>query len=425
MIKSYRKISHFLTILSVSFSLTGCFFGPSIPTIAEQTEKVEKLVTEGGYTPSRSYQIEALTETWLHDGHGVEITILAPKLPGIYPMIIYLPGLGESASAGNLWRETWAKAGYTVFSLQPVEISTALKELTSMHGKPDDEKSDDEEDDKSKPSMALRTSELHYLGHEYFSQVSLNKRIDHLLWAYEQLKLRSKAGDALFKTADLSSVIIVGYDIGAQTTEDIIGEKFDIALPQTPHFKPMAAILLSPSVDMSQGNLTNRYKNISIPFLVVTGSEDDDPYAISSPFVRTAIWEYAPPDNKYLLQLIKGNHQLLAGSNLAHQQEVSPNHKSGEKPDFGDKIQRFGIGYSYRGGGRKGSGSSGGSSGSMGRSSRDGRQHYELDFKHIAAVFSVSTAFLDTVCKTDKFAQAWIAGKANLWLKKSAELKIK
>jgi hypothetical protein len=37
--------------------------------------------------------------------------------------------------------------------------------------------------------------------------------------------------------------------------------------------------------------------------LIVTGSEDDDSYGISSPYVRTAIWEYAPPGNNFLLQL--------------------------------------------------------------------------------------------------------------------------
>jgi hypothetical protein len=430
MIRSYRTIASFLAFFALPFFLTGCFFGPSIPTAAEQAEKVNQLITNGGYSASHSYQIDLLKETWQHDGQGIEISMLAPKNPGIYPLIIYLPGLGESASAGNLWREIWAKSGYTVFTVQPVEISLALKELTPMLGKPDDdEKSDDEEKstdgDKSRPSKAVRNSELYYMGHEYFSQASLKKRIDHLLWAHAQFKSRANTGSVLFKMADLSRVIIAGYDIGAQTAEEMIGEKFDIALPEAQNFKPMAAILLSPSVDMAQGNLTSRYKNISIPLLGVTGTEDDDPYGISSPFVRTAIWEYSPPGNKYLLQLNKGSHQLLAGSNLAHRQEASSDLESSEKTGSDNSIQRFDIGNSYRGGGRKGGGSPGGYSGGMGRSAHGGRQHYEQDFKHIAAVFSISTAFLDTVCKTDKFAQAWISDKANLWLKKSGELKIK
>jgi len=128
----------------------------------------------------------------------------------------------------------------------------------------------------------------------------------------------------LFAAADSSRMVIAGYDIGAQTTAAMIGEKFATDLPQAPDFKPLAAILLSPSVDMALGELTTRYKDISIPLLVVAGTEDDDPYAITTPYVRTAIWEYAPPGNKYLLLLNKGGHQLLAGSNLSHRQEPSP-----------------------------------------------------------------------------------------------------
>jgi len=40
---------------------------------------------------------------------------------------------------------------------------------------------------------------------------------------------------------------------------------------------------------MAPGELTTCYKNISIPLLVVAGSEDDDPYAITTPCMRMAI----------------------------------------------------------------------------------------------------------------------------------------
>jgi len=66
-----------------------------------------------------------------------------------------------------------------------------------------------------------------------------------------------------------------------------------------------------------------------------------------------------------------------------------------------------------------------GASGSMDRLLHGSRQNNEQDFKHIAAVFSISTAFLDNVCKSDKFAQSWLLEKANQWLKKSADLKTK
>jgi len=87
----------------------------------------------------------------------------------------------------------------------------------------------------------------------------------------------------------------------------------------------------------------------------VTGSEDDDPYGISSPYVRTAIWEYAPSGNKYLLLLNKGGHQLLAGSNLSHRQDSRSAEESGEKNELVNTMPHFSIGNSFRGG-RKGEG---------------------------------------------------------------------
>lgn len=424
------NLTQTLAVAFFAALLTGCSWGPSLPTPEEQSEKIEQFITEGGYSASRNYRIDSIHETWRHDGQTVEVSMLAPKTVGVYPLIIYLPGLGESAEGGRLWRETWAKAGFAVFSVQPAEISTALKELAPMFGKPGDDQ-DNEEDssdsDKSRPSRAVRNNELHYLGHQYFSQASLKKRVDHLLWAYAQLKQRATAGQALFKSADLSRVIIAGYDLGAQTVEEMIGEKFEANLPAAQDIHPLAAILFSPSVDMALGNLANRYKNISMPLLVVTGSDDDDPYGISSAYVRTAIWEYAPPGNKYLLLLNKADHHLLAGSNLSHRHQAdSSMQEYAEKNGPSESMRRFGMSNSVRGGGgRRSGGMAAGPWTGMGRPQHDGRQDGKQDAKHIAAVFSISTAFLDSISKSDKFAQSWLSGKSGLWLKKSASLKIK
>ena len=425
--KNYRTTAYFLAAIACVGFLTGCFLHPSPPTPEEQAEKVGEFIAKGGYSPKRRYEIDSIHEVWRHDGQALDISMLAPKTSGRYPLIIYLPGLGEHADGGQLWRETWAKAGYTVFSVQPLEISEALNELAPMPG--DDKQSGDEDSwfskskDKDGSLQAVRNSDLRYLGHEYFSQETLKKRMNHVFWAYAQLQQRTKAGQGLFAAADLSRMVIAGYDIGAQTTAAMIGEKFDTDLPQTSDFKPLAAILLSPSVDMALGDVTTRYKNISIPLLVVTGTEDDDPYAITTPYVRTAIWEYAPSGNKYLLLLKKGGHQLLSGSNLSHRQEPSPSQEDNEKTGHGDDMPRFAN--SYRGGGGRSRGSAGGSPGGMGRSRHGGRHDDEQDFKHIAAVFSVSTAFLDSVSKSDKAAQLWMTEEANQWLRKSVHLKIK
>ena len=147
--------------------LSSCFFSPKPPTSEELAEKTGDIIAKGGYPQQQNFALASLHEVWRHNGKSLEISLLAPKPPGHYPLIIYLPGLGEHAQrGGQLWRETWAKAGYTVFSIQPVEISEALKELAPMSGKSGHSDSDDtednvsESDDKdSRPSSAVTNYE--------------------------------------------------------------------------------------------------------------------------------------------------------------------------------------------------------------------------------------------------------------------------
>ena len=430
MISSLKTTTYLLAIFACALFMTGCFMGPSPLTQEQQSEKIGQSIAQGGYSSVLSYDIKSISETWRHDGVAIEIAMLAPTAPGVYPLIIYLPGLGEQADDGKLWRETWAKAGYAVFSVQPLAIGDALKVVAPVSG--DEKKVDDgswslftssKDKDKVGALKAIRNSDLRYLGHEYFSQAALIKRIDHVLWAYAQLQQRTKAKQDGFAAADLSRVVLAGYDIGAQTTAAMIGEKYDVDLPQAPDFKPLAAMLLSPSVNIALGDVTTRYQNIALPLLAITGTEDDDPYAISTPYARTAIWEQASPGNKYLLLLKKGNHRLLAGTILSPKQDADPAQESAEKADLNDAMPRFSTAYGS--GGNRGGSHGGGSSGGMGKSQRSFKPNSAPAYQQVAAVFSVSTAFLDSVCKSDSVARSWLSTKANPWLDKSALLKIK
>lgn len=418
MIKSQRNLAYLAAALACAMILSSCFFRPAPPNLDEQLEKTGQFISKGGYSGTHEFAIESTQDIWLRGNRAIEVSMLTPTEPGNYPLIIYLPGLGEHSDNGKLWREAWAKAGYAVFSLQPTELAEALKEAGPMMPPQDD-------DDKPglfsraqpRPSNGLRNSELHYLGREYFAQTRLQQRVDDLLWAYAQLKLKTYAGSDWFASADTSKVIVAGYDIGAQTVAAAIGETTDIDLSAAKDFKPMAAMLFSPSVDMAQGNVATRYKNISLPLLTVTGSEDNDPYGISSADVRTAIWEYAPKGHKYLLLLNKGGHELLSGSGLQYRQPpggIGPGSppSGGAMPGFVD---------SFRDGGRHS-----GADGFPGGMARHGvKRDGDQDARHIAAVFSVSDAFLDSIGKPGNNAETWLADKANQWLKKSATLKIK
>ena len=420
MISYYSAILYSLIITSL---MTACFMDPTPLTLEQESVKINASIAKGGYSAVLNYDTESITETWQHEGQGIQVTMLAPLVPGNYPLIVYLPGLGDSSEASKLWRIAWAKAGYCVFSVQPVILGEALKgtpKITPAKSSSWFSK----EFDNSTALKDLRNNDLRYLGHLYFSQEQLSKRINHVLWAYAQLKQRSQNRIGLFARADLSQVVIAGYDIGAQTTAAMIGETYDIALTKTENFKPLAAILLSPSVDVALGDITTRYKNISIPFLSITGTEDEDPSAISTPFVRTAIWEYAPPGNKYLLILKKGKHPLLSGNNSTQHQDPNAIQDSTETIEPTNRKSNFSNKY---GGGNDRNVSNGGIAANemiskvRGRSTSNDNQ----DYVQVAAVYSISIAFLDHICKNDNVARSWLSNKANQWLDKSATLKIK
>ena len=118
----HRFKSYFLVSITCLFVVAGCFFKPFPPDPEEQAEKIAESLAGGGYTAERTYTIKLMRDRWLHDGQAIKILILAPEEPGTYPLILYLPGLGEHADGGVIWRENWAKAGYFVVSIQTEEM---------------------------------------------------------------------------------------------------------------------------------------------------------------------------------------------------------------------------------------------------------------------------------------------------------------
>lgn len=328
MVKSLLPIKKLSVIWLVPlfFMFSACSSSPKPPSLEQQAEKLAQTLDEGGYKPARDFEITSVEDIWLHDQVKIEVAMTAPTESGNYPLIIYLPSLGEEAKAGRLWRESWAKAGYAVFSLQPVAISQALKDLSPERGGFSIESNESLADggmaiaddfdassqkDRGRSLRIARESDLRYLGHEYFAVDNLKNRLDQLFWAYQQLKIRVDMKQPLFAAADLSKVILAGYDLGAQTVTAVLGENFKTALPSSNQLKPLAAIVLSPSVDLAEGNSRNRFQALNLPMLVITGSEDDDPYGISAAQVRAVVWKDAPAGDKYLLSLKGARHQLL------------------------------------------------------------------------------------------------------------------
>ena len=353
-----------------------------------------------GYVPERRHATASLRETWQLAGTTVDIAFIAPESREKTPLLIYLPGLGESAAAGRAWRQAWAEAGYAVLSLQPAELGeTAWSRLPAEEGR------NAEARDRARRSNLDRRDRVR----EQYAAPALSRRLALVAQAVAEIDRRA-AGQPLYGRADSSHLALAGYDIGAQTAAALAGEQVSRgALP--PPLALEAAILLSPHVELAAGTGRARFAAMKLPVLSVTGSEDDDPDGlVGTPALRRTPWQGMPPGDKYLLLLENGIHATLAGSDNGP--EGGRRIVGGRQaPPDGQRAMPFG---GPPGGGP---GGDGGGPETFRRSAAAG-----TDSRHAQAVQTVTTAFLDAVVRNDPVADEWLRRDATRWLGDSATL---
>jgi len=434
--KLFRCISVCLSALVMVLVLAACSMRPPALTEQEQLAKRDEFIAAGGYRIAGSYEIDSAGESWRRNGKALDTLMLAPRKPGTYPLIIYLPGLGEPADAGRLWREYWAKAGYAVLSVQAEDVARAFADLAPEF--PEQPRADgafdrlfgDEPEGAIGPpggrpdkagrasSQALLEGERRYIGRAFFTEESVQSRIEQLSWVYAQCRQRAAAKQGLFARADMSAVVLVGYDIGADTATRLLVGQAGHEAPEQPAFQPLAAMLISPVVAAAAGNLRADYRAIRLPLLALSSEQDSDSYGITTPELRRSVWDYAASRDKYLLLLKHARHAMFSGS------AWSPNRHNGaggEGRGLGPAGARPDFAGQFQGEGRRG-GPPGGMGGMGGRPNRHDSPEIAAAHQQIGAVLSVSTAFFDSIVKNDNFAELWLQQNAPAWLKPVADL---
>jgi len=379
---------------AVAMALLGCKSAPPSPP---EPELVLQKLASRGYAAERHNEVTAVRETWVDGEAPLDVSLIEPTGPGPFPLVIYLPGLGESAAAGVLWRQAWAESGYAVLAIQPVDLGESVFR-----------------------SQKARSGDFLGLAQEHYSIPSLKARTLHLSYALEEVKRRASGAGGLYSKIDLGRLAVAGFDLGAQSVAALAGERMGDTGSVGTHWNMRAAMLLSPYVDRPASGLTQRFSAITVPVLSVTGTEDTDPFGlVSAPELRRGPWQSMPAGDKYLLLLFGGPHSVLAGDSFA---------EAGHRPQTDDTAQEAGA-RPQGGSRRRGQRGGGGSQGAGQRlGAGDGgaiRGTRSFDIAHIAAVRAVTTAFLDATVKEDLGAREWLTKDAATWLGQSARLEMR
>ncbi|WP_377154011.1 alpha/beta hydrolase family protein [Roseateles sp. UC29_93] len=384
-----------VALLGAALLLAGCGGGPPKARIEEQQQQRE--FASRGYAP-QGEPVTMQPILWRIRGDDVRVSLTMPASMGATagttprPVVVYLPGLGESDTAGIRWRRAWAAAGYAVLSLQALD-----------------------DDATAWSSELARSAEFTELGRRHYADAQMRKRLarlDELLAEAQRLGRQGQGqGDPPWRSLDWSKTVVAGYELGAQTAMAVAGERqSDGSVLALKTVQPVAAIVISPQVFASPD--AARYRDISIPVLGLTGPDDSDVLGL----VRDVQWRQAPfaamPAGRgWLLSANEVRHAALGG-NEPRPEDTEREQKRIRAAEEQAQSQPQGR---RGGGGRGGRGQEGPTRMAPVPAVPDYRQLHEQQLGMTAAQ-QVSVAFLDQQLKQSEAARAWLAGPVDTWL---------
>ncbi|WP_397450018.1 alpha/beta hydrolase [Pseudomonas sp. NA-150] len=348
--------------------MSGCAGDPPDPRIKFDEQLNVDLST--AYQPSRS-ETAKWDATWQFDKQSVDVAFIAPVTHERVPLIIYLPGLGESASAGEEWRASWAQAGYAVLSIQGQAYGTAVF-----------------------ATPLAQAGDFRAMAGNGYSKAALRDRLSIVQKVVSEAQARAAKGDTQLAAIDWNQVVVAGFDLGAQTAAVMVGAH-EPGITSGVSVQPKAALLLSPYVEA--GANRELFAQISAPVLSITGPDDEDPFNwVSSYRQRQVLGESVTVAGSYQVELNRATHKTLSGTELVSR-PVTHEPKAPEPNETTSSKHT------------KGKHSSGGAHGPA-------ADEPATDPKQVAAIRSISQAFLDSQLKHSPAASDWLHKNATSWL---------
>jgi hypothetical protein len=333
----------------------------------DQAEARAQALADSGYQPVESASLTLAFQQWAVAGEPMPVSLAFPGSGSHLPLIVYLPGLGETAQAGSRWRQAWARAGYAVLSAQPLEFDATAWS-----------------------SDLARSADFKALARSHQRPELMAERLRHVQALLEEARQRGQAGDSLWSRVDFDNIAFAAYDLGSLAASAVPGAR--------------ATLLLSP-LPMDAATAAG----ITRPLLMIGSQRDDDLTGlIGSPRQRVQAFPGLPAGNKALLMLAGASHGLLSGDVGQESSE-----QSGE-PATRARSQPGGLGGGRRSHGMGSGGKADDGPPASGTRGAPGREQAQ-------AIETVSIAFLDAQMRGSAQARQWLDRDAAPWLNRLAD----
>ncbi len=235
-----------------------------------------------------------------HDGarnRDVAVRIRMPDTTSAAraPVVLWSPGLGGDIATGSGWAQRFAEAGLGVVQMQhPGSDSAVYAGLVPRE---------------TRRAMVAEAT----------SPAQVAARVGDAGFVLDELGRRRVEGACDLTRLDPGKAAIAGHSMGAWTATAIAGQRFD-SRPSLRDRRFRAALAMSPTAPPGS-DPTLAFGRISIPMMVVTGSEDGVPPGADADTraaalaARTGAYLGAPADgHDYLLVIADADHAMFAGN---------------------------------------------------------------------------------------------------------------
>ncbi len=212
------------------------------------------------------------------------------QAPTPQPVVLFSHGLGGSRQGSTFLGQHWAKRGYIAVFLQHPGSDEEVWRNTRLNQR------------RSALVQAANSQQL-------------NARKSDVVSVLDQLeKWNQQPAHPLVGRMDLTRVGMSGHSFGARTTQQVSGEN-PWGRAQTTDKRLRAAIVMSPSVPAT-GNPDRAFRNVTLPWLLMTGTNDDSPLGDQTPESRRRVYPALPPGDKYELVLNDAEHSVFTDRRL-------------------------------------------------------------------------------------------------------------
>jgi len=216
----------------------------------------------------------------------IPLRIYLPATSTPAAVVLFSHGLGGSREGSSFLGKHWAARGYlAVFLQHPGSDESVWRDVA--------------------PAQRLKVLQ------KAANPQSFMQRVFDVAAVLDQLLVWNKAsGDTLSGRIDLDRVGMSGHSFGAVTTQAVSGQATANGRQMFLDKRIDAAIIMSPSIPR-QGSAEVAFRNVQLPWLLMTGSRDIAPIGNQDMASRLGVYPALPEGGKYELVLDGAEHSAF------------------------------------------------------------------------------------------------------------------